>query len=137
MSSLQTGREVGKICWSGVDVGELWREEKPWKVRVDLEESGFLGRCVEGKAIFPWIQLSLEAPKANGPRCHLRNSQIPPALVGNNPINKPLSLHGKQSEYLEKTHFVLEDFNSPARAGPKNSFFPPFFSLISVLPQGF
>lgn len=33
-SSLQAGREAGKICWSGVDVGERWSTEKPWKVWV-------------------------------------------------------------------------------------------------------
>lgn len=46
VSSLQAGREAGKICWSGVDVGERWSTEKPWKAWVDLEESGFLGWCV-------------------------------------------------------------------------------------------
>lgn len=124
---LQAGREVGKICWSRLDVGERWSKEKPWKVWVDLEESSFLGRCVEGKATFPWIQLKMKASKASRPGCHLRNSQISPALVDNNPINKPLSFHGKQRKYLEKTHFVLKDFNFPAWAAPRKSFFSPFF----------
>lgn len=48
--------------------------------------------------------------------------------MDDNPINKPLSLCGKQSKYLGKTHFALKDFNTPARAGPRKSpFFPPFF----------
>lgn len=48
VSLVQAVRKAGRICLRSMDVGEC-RSKKTWKVWVCLEESSFLGSCVEGK----------------------------------------------------------------------------------------